>query len=90
MTWLDNAGRPHSDALHVIERYHRADAKHLEMTIIIDDPKYYTKPWVALDKLRLRLQEPTFDFFEQECSPSQTKEYNNSFGDPAAGVEKTN
>jgi hypothetical protein len=89
-TWLDNAGRPHSDALHVIERYHRVDAKHLEMTIIIDDPKYYTKPWVALDKLRLRLQEPTFDFFEQECSPSQTKEYNNSFGDPAAGVEKNN
>ena len=42
-TWLDNAGRPHSGALHVIERYHRVDAKHLEMSIIIDDPKYYTK-----------------------------------------------
>ena len=28
-TWLDNAGRPHSDALHVIETYHRVDADHL-------------------------------------------------------------
>ena len=50
-TWLDNAGRPHSDALHVIETYHRVDADHLEKTITIDDPKYYTRPWVALDKL---------------------------------------
>ena len=83
-TWLDNGGRPHSNALRVIERYHRVDAKHLEMSIIIDDPKYYTKPWVALDKLSLRLQEPTFDFFEQECSPSQTREYNEFYGNPAS------
>ena len=53
-TWLDNAGRPHSTGLHVIERYHRVDAKHLEMTITIDDPKYYTKPWVALAPIRRR------------------------------------
>jgi hypothetical protein len=83
-TWLDNAGRPHSNALHVIERYHRVDAKHLEMSIIIDDPKYYTKPWVALDRLSLRLQSPTFDFFEQECSPSESKEYNDLYGEPAS------
>ncbi|PYU22323.1 MAG: hypothetical protein DMG32_18535 [Acidobacteria bacterium] len=89
-TWLDNAGRPHSNALHVIERYHRVDAKHLEMTIIIDDPKYYTKPWVALDRLSLRLQSPGFDFFEQECSPSQTKEYNEFYGEPASeGLDKS-
>ena len=89
-TWLDNAGRPHSNALHVIERYHRVDAKHLEMTIIVDDPKYYTKPWVALDRLSLRLQTPGFDFFEQECSPSQTREYNEFYGDPASeGLDKT-
>ncbi len=83
-TWLDNGGRPHSAALHVIETYHRPDAKHLEMSITIDDPKYYTKPWLALDKLSLRLQSPHFDFFEQECSPSETKEYNEFYGDPAS------
>src|ERR1700681_3351225 len=47
-TWLDNAGRPHSDAMRVEERYRRVDRDHLEMTITIDDPKMYTKPWVAL------------------------------------------
>ena len=47
-TWLDNAGRPHSDLLHVIEQYRRTDRDHLEITITIDDPKMYTKPWEAL------------------------------------------
>jgi hypothetical protein len=85
-TWLDNAGRPHSDALHVIEQYHRLDRDHLEMTITIDDPKMYTKPWVAV-KLRLRLQAPSFDIREMECAPIETEEYNKEFADPAAGID---
>jgi hypothetical protein len=87
-TWLDNAGRPHSDALKVEERYHRVDGDHLEMTITIEDPKMYTKPWVALDKLPLRLQSPSFDIREMECSPSETAEYNKEFSNPASGVGK--
>ena len=86
-TWLDNAGRPHSDALRVEERYRRVDRDHLEMTITIDDPKMYTKPWVALDKLSLRLQSPHFDISEMECSPSETAKYNKFFANPAAGVD---
>jgi hypothetical protein len=88
-TWLDNAGRPHSDALRVEERYHRADRDHLEMTITIDDPKFYTKPWVALNKLPLRLQAPGLDIQEMECSPSETAEYNKKVGNPgSAGIGK--
>src|SRR5438105_8672801 len=68
-TWLDNAGRPHSDAMRVEERYQRIDKDHLMMTIIIDDPKYYTRPWTAL-KLKLRLQSPDFDIREMQCSPT--------------------
>ena len=85
-TWLDNAGRPHSDALHVIEQYRRTDQDHLEMTITIDDPKMYTKPWVAV-KLRLRRQAPSFDIREMECAPIETEEYNKQFADPAAGLD---
>ena len=85
-TWLDNAGRPHSDTLRVEEKYQRVDKDHLEMTITIDDPKMYQKPWVALDKLSLRLQPPSFDITEMECSPSETAEYNKQFGDPASSV----
>ncbi len=85
-TWLDNAGRPHSDALQVEERYRRVDRDHLEMTITITDPKMYTKPWVALDKMSLRLQPPGFDVMEMECSPSETAEYNKKLGNTASGV----
>src|SRR2546426_8480077 len=88
-TWLDNAGRPHSDALRVVETYHRVDADHLEKTITIDDPNFYTKPWVALDKLSYRLQSPSFDIPEQECVPSETAKYNSLFANPAAGVDDT-
>lgn len=87
-TWVDNAGRPHSDALHVIEEYHRADRDHLEMTITIDDPKMYSKPWIALNKLPLRLQAPSFDIREMECVPSETASYNEGFSDGAAGRDK--
>ena len=86
-TWLDNVGRPHSMNLRVEERYRRTDRDHLEMTITIDDPTFYTKPWVALDKLSLRLQSPTFDIREMECSPSETAKYNREFAEPAAGID---
>jgi hypothetical protein len=44
-TWLDNAGHPHSEALHVVERLRRADANTLELALTVDDPKAYTRPW---------------------------------------------
>jgi hypothetical protein len=44
--WLDTLkGRPHSDALHVTERFRRIDFGHMELTITIDDPKAFVKPW---------------------------------------------
>jgi hypothetical protein len=46
-TWLDRMGHPHSDALHVIERFRRPDHEHLALDITIDDPKAYSKPWTT-------------------------------------------
>lgn len=43
-TWLNGQGVPHSDALHVIERYRRPDLGHIEVEITLDDPKAFTKP----------------------------------------------
>jgi hypothetical protein len=43
--WLDQPAHPHSDKLHVIERYRRPDLGHLEKTIIVDDPGVLAKPW---------------------------------------------
>jgi hypothetical protein len=44
-TVLALIGHPHSDALQVVERYHRRDFGHLDVEVTIDDPKMYTKPF---------------------------------------------
>jgi hypothetical protein len=46
-TWMDNAGRPHSEALHTIERYRRRTFGALDVTLTIDDPKAYTRSWTV-------------------------------------------
>ena len=46
-TWLDQAGHPHTDALHVIERFTRTNERTLHYEVTIDDPKAYTKPWTT-------------------------------------------
>jgi hypothetical protein len=44
-TWLDSTGKPHSEALHVIERYRRTDPNHLEIGYTLEDPQAFTKPY---------------------------------------------
>ncbi|MBV9505988.1 MAG: hypothetical protein JO323_13385 [Acidobacteriia bacterium] len=46
-TWLDAAGHPHTEKLHVIERYTRLDENTLHYQATIDDPGAYTKPWTV-------------------------------------------
>jgi len=79
-TWLDNAGRPHSEDLRVTEVFHRVDHDTLELSMTINDPKVYTKSWTALDKLRFRLKPANFELPEMMCSPSELAEYNRRHG----------
>jgi hypothetical protein len=44
--WFGFAGHPHTEQLHVIERYHRRDLGNLDIDITIEDPGAYTKPWL--------------------------------------------
>ena len=43
--WLDQDLHPHSDKLHVVERYRRPDLGHLEIQITVDDPGVVAKPY---------------------------------------------
>jgi hypothetical protein len=51
--WADENGSPHSDALHVVERWTRPDFDHIHVETLIEDPKFYTRPftysrtWIA-------------------------------------------
>jgi hypothetical protein len=58
-TWLDYYGHPHTDQLHVVERFSRPDKRTLRYEALVDDPGAYTKsftirwdiPWNATGEL---------------------------------------
>lgn len=63
-TLIDRVGRPHSGALHLVERIRRIDPNTMEVAFTVDDPKAYTKPWGT--KLIFELK-PTWKVMEQIC-----------------------
>ena len=63
-TWLDAAGHPHTEQLHVIERYTRTDENTLHYQATIDDPGAYTKPWTVGWKISWQ---PGWDPLEYVC-----------------------
>jgi hypothetical protein len=65
-TWLDQAGKPTTDALHVTERYRRRNFGSMEIQITIDDPKAYTKPWTVTEEARLLTSGDLYEFICNE------------------------
>ena len=74
-TWIDNDGDPHSTALRVVEQYRRIDQTTLELTVTIDDPKVYTKPWLVRNRMPLRLLPQDTDLMEMIPSASEAQAY---------------
>jgi hypothetical protein len=70
-TWLDQSGHPHSDALHVTERFRRLDHDRLELTVTIDDPKAYTKTFSNTKVFKLT----DAPMGETLCAYSEMKEF---------------
>ena len=61
LTWLDDRGRPHSEALRIVERYRRVRQDTLEVDVVYNDPEVYTRPWGG--KLTFKL-EPNGELLE--------------------------
>jgi hypothetical protein len=52
-TFVDAYRTPHSDKLHVIERFRLIDAgKTLEVAMTVEDPETYNQPWQAVLRYR--------------------------------------
>lgn len=64
-TWLDDGGLPHSGAMRVTERFQRRNAKTLDISFTIEDPKAYMKPWTATVQFE---QVSEADFGEHICA----------------------
>ena len=81
-TWLDHAGRPHSEQLKVEETFHRISADAIEFSMKFTDPVMYTEPVQATNKLILHKLPDDFDIPELLCSPSEFADYNNQVASP--------
>jgi hypothetical protein len=68
LSWLDAFGHPHSEAMHVTERFRRRDFGHMELQITVDDPKTYTKPFTIQVNLGLL---PDTDLIEHFCAENE-------------------
>jgi hypothetical protein len=88
--WLDEWGTPFTDETRVEERWRRADANTLELTITVHDPELYAQPFVS-DRKTYRLQpkgSPGAELLEQIFAPIDEKEFNERIRNPAAGIRR--
>ena len=75
-TWFDMAGDFHSDALHVVERYHMTGRDTIQYEATIEDSKVFTKPWTIHIALQRRTDRDRL--FEYSCQ-SEVEEANGAF-----------
>jgi hypothetical protein len=45
LSWFDRAGDFHSDQLHVVERFRRTGADHINYEATIEDPQTFARVW---------------------------------------------
>jgi len=62
--WIDRWGLPHTQRLHLIERFTRLDPTTLKYEITVDDPGAYTATWTSGLLLRWN---PSQELFEYVC-----------------------
>jgi hypothetical protein len=66
-SWID--AYPHTEQLHMIERYRRVDFGHLEVRVTFEDPGTFTKPWNMNLTWDLAPQEELIEFVCENNKP---------------------
>lgn len=75
--YLDPAGDPMSEQMHLVERWKLVDANTLQIEFTFDDPANYTKPWTSVQTYKR--QAKGFRMFEFSCNENNR----NNPDDPA-------
>jgi hypothetical protein len=67
-TFVDNFGTPHTDQLHVVERFKLIEGGNtLQATVTVEDPGAFNMPWTAIQRWRRGANEP---WVERPCEES--------------------
>jgi len=86
-SWLDFYGDPHSDDIHLIERYKRVDRDTMTLQFIVEDPKAYTATWTGDIKTYKLLKGKKAYMDELPCIPEEEDSFTNRIRMPAAGQQ---
>jgi hypothetical protein len=87
--WLNGSGYPHTEEMHLTERYRHPDAMTLEIAMTLEDPKAYVKPWAGTaQSYKLQLPKGLTILEEAFCVPSEEQSFNQKVRDAAAGITK--
>ena len=85
-TWLDTWGHPHSNQMHMVEKFTRINHDQLQDDITIDDPIAYTKTWGG--QKTWKLQPKNDELLEYLCSPSDEAQVIQKVMEPESGPGK--
>lgn len=80
-SWLDEAGLPHSIEAKLQERWTRVDQYNLALTVTVDDPQYFTKPF-QLFKADYYWKKDQ-NVREELCIASEAIQYRDSLAGPS-------
>ena len=75
-TWLDINGHPHTEMLHLVERFRRPDLGHLELELIVEDSGALKTPWTIKRTYNLDSKD---DIMESVCTENE-KDAQHVFG----------
>ncbi|HVU40959.1 MAG TPA: hypothetical protein VHD86_07920, partial [Xanthobacteraceae bacterium] len=76
-SYLDNYRTPHTDKLHVVERFRMLDGgKKLEAEITVEDPGAFNKPWHAIQRWNRRDRREMIEYI---CAEDTTNYLNFDF-----------
>jgi hypothetical protein len=64
--WMNRDGLPHTDRLHLTERFTRTDLRTLKYDVTVDDPGAYTAPWTSGFSLRWTDGQELFEYSCQD------------------------
>jgi hypothetical protein len=68
--WFTSGGLPHTEALHLVERFSRPDLDTLRYDVTVDDPRTYTRSWTGGWTLQWVPGEDIEEYFCEENAES--------------------
>jgi len=74
--WLDQAGTPHTEQLHLVERWTRTDFNTLRRDVTVEDPGTFTRPFTVT--FTARLAQPGSEIMEYFCI--ENSQYGDQYG----------